>query len=48
MKHTIHNKVHTTKHTDIQQQPPRVAARLEGVVKNKGIKPKKKEPKYTK
>jgi hypothetical protein len=32
----------STKHTDVQQEPPRVAARLEGVVRNKGIKPKKK------
>ncbi len=33
----------STKHTDIQQTPHRVASRLEGVVKNIGSKPKKKE-----
>ncbi len=35
----------STKHTDIQQQPHRVASRLEGVVKNTGIKNKKKAKK---
>ncbi len=32
----------STKHTDIQKEPMRVASRLEGVVKNRGIKNKKK------
>lgn len=30
------------KHTDIQQGPRRAASRMEGVVKNRGIKNKKK------
>ncbi|MEY2665636.1 MAG: hypothetical protein RLZZ480_741 [Candidatus Parcubacteria bacterium] len=32
-------------HTDKQQEPRRVASRMEGVVKNKGTKNEKKEPK---
>jgi hypothetical protein len=32
-------------HTDKQQEPHRVPARMEGVVKNKGIKNQKKAPK---
>jgi len=32
----------STKHTDIQQAPHRVASRMEAVVKNRGIKNKKK------
>ena len=39
------NEPRSTKHTDVQQEPRRVASRLEGVVRNLGIKPKKKEPK---
>jgi len=35
-------------HTDKQQEPHRVAARMEGVVKNKGTKNQKKEPKSDK
>jgi len=32
-------------HTDKQQEPRRVASRMEGVVKNKGINNQKKAPK---
>lgn len=39
------NDVRSSKHTDIQQEPRRMPSRLEGVVRNLGIKPKKKEPK---
>jgi hypothetical protein len=35
----------STKHIDIQQEPRRVASRMEGVVKNVGTKPKKKKSK---
>jgi hypothetical protein len=44
----IEGKLRSTRHTDVQQEPRRVASRLEGVVKNIGIKPKKKEPTYKK
>jgi hypothetical protein len=44
-KPNIKGELRSTKHTDIQQQPPRVAARMEGVVKNRGTKKQKKEPK---
>lgn len=44
-KQRINDKFRSTKHTDTQVEPHRVAARLEGVVKNRGIKPKKKSPK---
>lgn len=36
---------HPNKHEGKGQEPPRVASRLEGDVKNTGIKEKKKEPK---
>ena len=42
MKFNKNQTVRSRKHTDIQQEPNRVAARLEGVMKNKGIKPLKK------
>lgn len=38
MKYNKNQTVRSHKHTDVQQEPRRVAARLEGVVKNKGIK----------
>lgn len=44
MKKNLSKTKRLRRHIDIQQQPHRVAARLEGVVKNRGIKPKKKEP----
>ena len=37
--------VRSTKHTDIQQSPRRVASRMEGTVKNRGNKNSKKAPK---
>lgn len=37
--------VRSSKYDAIQQEPHRVAPRLEGVIKNRGIKPKKKKPK---
>ena len=46
-KHPIQRTNVTTKlrrHTGVAEEPRRAAARLEGVVKNKGIKPKRKEP----
>lgn len=45
MKKITNQTTRSTKHTDVQQEPQRVAARLEGVVKNKGSKPKKKTAK---
>ena len=44
-KHIHSQGGRSTKHTDIQQEHHRVAPRLKGVVKNVGIKPKKKMPK---
>lgn len=41
----VHPQPRSTKHSDIQKEPPRVAHRLEGVVKNTGIKPRKKAKK---
>ncbi len=40
--HNTNNVPRSTKHTDVQQGHHRVASRLEGDVKNVGIKPKKK------
>lgn len=37
--------IRSTKHTDEQQEPHRVASRMEGVVKNLGTKPKRKKGK---
>lgn len=45
MKKVHTGSVRSTKHTDIQAEPRRVAARQEGVVRNIGIKPTKKLPK---
>lgn len=42
MREKKRDVVRATKHTDIQQEPHRVASRLEGVVKNVGITPQKK------
>ncbi|MCB9811000.1 MAG: hypothetical protein H6779_04805 [Candidatus Nomurabacteria bacterium] len=44
-KHLIQGDPRSTKHTDIQQTPHRVAPRLKEVVKNKGTKEGKKEAK---
>ena len=43
-KHIVQGDLRSTRYTDKQQTPPRVASRLEGVVKNKGTKNVKKEP----
>jgi hypothetical protein len=48
MKEIKPNSARPHRHTDIQRAPHRVAARLEGVVKNLGIKPDKKSPKEQK
>jgi hypothetical protein len=45
MKHTQSQPAHSNRHTDKQQDHHRVAARMEGVVKNLGTKKQKKEPK---
>jgi hypothetical protein len=44
MKKITNQEVRSTKHRDVQISPRRVAARQEAVVRNIGIKPKKKEP----
>jgi len=44
-KENFQGEIRSTRHTDIQQEPRRVASRMEGVVKNRGIKKQKKEPK---
>lgn len=36
----IKGEPRSTKHSDIQQEPHRVASRMEGVVKNRGSKNK--------
>ncbi len=38
----ISGEVRSTKHSDIQQEPRRVASRMEGAVKNAGNRSKKK------
>ncbi len=42
MKSNKIQAVRSIRHTDVQREPHRVAARLEGVVKNIGSKPRKK------
>lgn len=44
-KTTEKGEPRSTKHTDIQQEPRRVASRMEGVVKNAGTKKTKKAAK---
>lgn len=44
-KQNFTGDVRSTKHTDIQQSPRRVASRMEGVVKNNGTRNNKKSPK---
>lgn len=43
----LQDKAPNITHSTHPQKSHRFAARLEGVVRNKGIKPKKKEPKHT-
>jgi len=40
---TTENNAHQAPHDDKRKTPLRVAPRLEGVVKNKGTKPKRKQ-----
>lgn len=44
-KQNFPGDVRSTKHTDIQQSPRRVASRMEGSVKNSGNRNNKKAPK---
>lgn len=49
MKNKSQRERNGSKHVSEEHPtPPRVAHRLEGVVKNVGIKPKKKKPKHEK
>lgn len=43
--HHVQGEPRSTRNSDVRQTPPRVAPRLKAVVKNKGIKEQKKEPK---
>ena len=45
MKNIQSQPSHGNRHTDKQQEPHRVPARMEGVVKNLGTQKQKKQPK---